>query len=190
MFARHGKEATKLSDVARHSGVNTSLIYHHFRSKEKLYGIVLRSQLKKMVDYLHDHLLYNSMIEKNSQKVIAVFFEFRQNHSSILKMLLHEINSGAEMLVAILHGDYLKEYQQKIKNIISILEKYVFGGCKSDEECMQHFINLVGILMIFFLLEPLFKRLFFIDEHSREQFIKKRIKPVSQMYHYTEKAMG
>ncbi len=182
LFARSGKEGTSVSDIALHSGVNKALVYYHFRDKDTLYEIVLRSQLKKMVDHLHRHLLFNAMVEKNSRNIIYVFFEFWRNNPSILKLLLHEINSGADFLVTILQGHYLKEYQLKIKSVISILEDTVFGGCESDEECMQHFISLVGILMIFFILEPLFNRLFSINEKNKEQFFEKRIDTIHQMY--------
>ena len=50
LFALNGLAGTRISDIARHTGMSNGLIYHYFASKEEIYTELIRTALNKIQD--------------------------------------------------------------------------------------------------------------------------------------------
>src|SRR3546814_11279451 len=53
-FARKGFSDSRLENVARAAGVSKQLIYHYFKSKDELYGVLLEEVARDTLSYLDD----------------------------------------------------------------------------------------------------------------------------------------
>src|SRR3546814_1999154 len=53
-FARKGFSDARLENVARAAGVSKQLIYHYFKSKDELYGVLLEEVARDTLSYLDD----------------------------------------------------------------------------------------------------------------------------------------
>lgn len=53
-FARNGFSDARLENVAKAAGVSKQLVYHYFKSKDELYGIVLEDVARNTLSYLDD----------------------------------------------------------------------------------------------------------------------------------------
>ena len=50
LFALNGLAGTKISDIARHTGMSNGLIYHYFSSKEYIFTELIRIALDRLVE--------------------------------------------------------------------------------------------------------------------------------------------
>lgn len=48
LFALNGLAGTKISDIAKHTGMSNGLIYHYFASKEDIYSELIRTGLDRL----------------------------------------------------------------------------------------------------------------------------------------------
>ncbi|HMZ24949.1 MAG TPA: TetR/AcrR family transcriptional regulator, partial [Saprospiraceae bacterium] len=56
VFTRKGYAATRTRDIAEESGYNVALINYYFRSKEKLFDLIMLEHLQLFVSSVHDHI--------------------------------------------------------------------------------------------------------------------------------------
>ncbi len=48
LFSLNGAPGTKISDIARHTGMSNGLVYHYFASKEEIYTELIRTALDRL----------------------------------------------------------------------------------------------------------------------------------------------
>ncbi len=48
LFSKRGLKATKISDIARETGMSQGLIYHYYRSKEEIYIEIIRDAFRRL----------------------------------------------------------------------------------------------------------------------------------------------
>ena len=54
LFTRNGYEATKTRDIAKEAGINLALLNYYYRSKEKLFEIIMRENMGQFMDVISD----------------------------------------------------------------------------------------------------------------------------------------
>ena len=66
VFTQKGFQGTKIRDIAAQADINLSLVNYYFRSKEKLFEIIMADTIQKLSDKIHP-VLYDeqtTLIEK------------------------------------------------------------------------------------------------------------------------------
>lgn len=183
LFARYGFSGTSMSRIARKAGVNKASVYYHFRGKDTLYRIVLEAGLKNMIRRVHYRLVSARTGDRDERQLIETFFDYWRTNPEVLKLMVHEINNGAEYLKRILSSPARETMQRSLANIISILDKVLISRKGSESERLQRFISLVGMLMIYFLLKPLFREIFQLSENGEAAFLNDRINSIIGLAH-------
>ena len=181
LFARYGLSGASMSGIAGNAGVNKASVYYHFRGKDTLYRIVLEAGLKNMIRSVHYRLVSAQTGDRDERQLSGTFFDYWRGNPQVLKLMVHEINNGAEYLKRILTSPASETMKRSLSNIISILENILIGRNGSETERLQRFISLVGMLMIYFLLEPLFREIFQLSEKEREVFLTDRIDSIMRL---------
>ena len=183
LFARYGYSGTAMSKIAENAGVNKASVYYHFRGKDTLYRLVLEAGLKNMIRSVHYQLVTAQIPPCNERQLIETFFEYWRRNPQVLKLMVHEINNGAEYLKRILTSPTRDTMKRSLSNIITILENVLIGRSGNERERLQRFISLVGMLMIYFLLEPLFREIFQLSENGEAAFLNDRINSITRLAH-------
>lgn len=187
LFSRYGKAGVSMADIARESGVNKALIYYHFRNKEDLYRLIFQMELKKMVNELHDGIFQRNRQNNLPRMLIENFVWYWQQNPAVLRLLIYEINSGADLLIKLIRTAKTDEISHKIYNIFKLVDATFSGKIDDANARVQRFINFMGLTMIYFLLEPFYDRLFDIPEELQQKFVEKRIDALTEMMQYLKK---
>ena len=103
LFTQKGYAATKTRDIAVEAGINVALLNYYFRSKEKLFDIILESNIKQFIlnigvitDDRHTTLSkkfelfvasYVDMLIKQPDMPIFILSEIRSNPAKIFDKL-------------------------------------------------------------------------------------------------------
>ncbi|MES2386461.1 MAG: TetR family transcriptional regulator [Bacteroidota bacterium] len=101
VFTRKGYEATKMRDIAAEADINLSLINYYFRSKERLFRLIMEETTDKLLAGLR--LLLNnpelSLIQK-VEKIADHYITLLLEHPNLPAFILKEILSNAEGFIA------------------------------------------------------------------------------------------
>jgi AcrR family transcriptional regulator len=147
-FAEHGFSGARIDRIAQRARVNKNLIYHYFKSKEKLFHLVMEEAYRLIV-YRH-----NQQINDESAPVIAIANLVRSTFNIFLENP-HLVNLfNTENLHRARHiqkSTTIKAaYTPLINKIGSVLGAGVAQGCfRAGIDPIDLFISITGISYFF-----------------------------------------
>lgn len=170
VFTKKGYAATKTRDIAEQAGLNLALLNYYFRSKEKLFAIIMAEKLQQMfsslVPILNDESLslnekveqaahsYIEMLIKNPDLPIFVLSEIRQNPTGFGEMI--------HLADHILKSHLFKQLREH----------------KSNINPFQFISTFLGMLVFPFVSKPVFVGAGALDDESFNTLMEERKKLV------------
>jgi AcrR family transcriptional regulator len=109
VFTRKGYAATRTRDIAEESGYNVALINYYFRSKEKLFDIIMLEHIQLFVNSVLEHL--NDRTTSLPQKLeilIGHYIDMLIKNPDLPVFILNEINADPAKLIAKVGFDKIK----------------------------------------------------------------------------------
>ena len=144
VFQKKGFAATRTRDIAEEAGINLALLNYYFRSKERLFEIVMMETLSGFVQgmtsiFYNEKTTFEKKIELLAENYINMGIEF----PDVPMFILSEIRSRPEDLFdkfpakqMIAGSVFVQQFQEKV----------VAGEIK-DPNLLQFLINLLGLII-------------------------------------------
>lgn len=136
IFTQKGYAATRTRDIAQEAGVNLALLNYYFRSKEKLFKMVISEELRRFFGVVYGVAtneamdldqkletlidLYTQMLNENPELPLFVFNEVQQNPQHFQEVIPTERILKNSALI--------KQFQERNPNINPIQFLYSFIG--------------------------------------------------------------
>ena len=100
VFTRKGYAATRTRDIAEESGINLALINYYFRSKEKLFDIIITEQMQlfihSVMDIVDDPA---TTLQEKIENLISHYIDMLIHNPYIPIFILSEINADPHRLI-------------------------------------------------------------------------------------------
>lgn len=175
VFLRKGYSATRTRDISEEAGINLALLNYYFRSKEKLFGIIMYETmfefLQNMTVVFNDEktslqekveimaAMYIDKIIENPNVPLFIISELRNDVTGFLEKL-----PVANMIV---NSSLIKQHAEAVAN------------GKINEPNPLHFImNLMSLIMFPFMGSHLIKKLGNLENEDFKQLMLQRKKMV------------
>jgi AcrR family transcriptional regulator len=100
VFTRKGFAATRTRDIAEESGYNLALINYYFRSKEKLFDIIMLEHLQTFVHSIID--LVNdpeTTLQQKLEVLISHYIDMLIKNPNLPLFILNEVNADPVKLI-------------------------------------------------------------------------------------------
>lgn len=171
VFHKKGFAATRTRDIAEEAGINLALLNYYFRSKEKLFDIImlesLQAFLQTMLPVFHEP---NTTLEQKLEMVVDKYINLLVREPEIPLFVLSEIRTNPEGLFQkmnikeILMNSYLiQQYRQGVEE-----------GKYHTLHPMQFFMNLMGLTVFPFIAKPMFKHIGDLPDEVFNAFMEER----------------
>lgn len=175
VFVRHGLDGTSMQQIANEAGINKSLLHYYFRTKQKLFGTVLKYAFKFVVPQLQDIFTSGDHIFIKIEKLVSEYMDMLMKNSMIPAFVLHEINRDPDSLVQI-----MKEAGINPDFIIDSLQDEIRKGTIRSIDARHLLINIIALCVFPIIAKPLAQRMFFENNQAEyNQFLSERKKEVS-----------
>ena len=149
VFTQKGFAATRTRDIAEAAGINLALLNYYFRSKEKLFDLVMLENIQKFVMAMKG--VFNNEALTLVEKVTALidnYISLLLKNPNLPLFILSEIRANPEKLAAnmgiremLLQSDFYRQLQAAGHQVHPI-----------------HFImNIIGLAVFPFIANPLLK---------------------------------
>ena len=166
VFLKKGYAATRTRDIAEEAGINLALLNYYFRSKEKLFGIIMLETITGFVQGLTTVLNNeNSSLEEKVEMIASNYIDFITKEPNIPIFMLSEIRNDVSGLLEklplrqiIMDSRFFKQYQEAVSK-----------GKIMELNPLQFLINLWGLIIFPFIAKPLVQG---IGGANDEQFNK------------------
>src|SRR6187549_1693867 len=120
VFTKKGYAATRTRDIAEASGINLALLNYYFRSKEKLFNLIMMETfsgfIKSIVVIFNDE---TTSLENKVETIASAYIDLLTLEPQIPLFIMSEIRSHPDQLVKtlnakniIMNSAFAKQYQQ------------------------------------------------------------------------------
>ena len=166
VFTRKGFAATRTRDIAEEAGLNLALLNYYFRSKEKLFEIVMLEKMQVFFGFIGPIISdESSTLEMKVEEIVSRYIDMLQDNPDIPFFIIGEArNNPAIMANAMPRKDFLKN-----SFFIKQLKER-----KPDQDPYQFLLNMLGMIIFPFLMKPLFQKITDTEDPKFKQMMKVR----------------
>lgn len=173
VFTRKGYAATRTRDIAEEAGINLALLNYYFRSKEKLFGIIIKESRIKL--FLGIRTILNdetTTLDEKIQALISHYTDMLIEHPDLPIFIMSEMRANPEQFMEdvgvksnILQSFFVRQYQEdaKARNIKPL-------------DPLQLMVTFVGMIVFPFIARPLLEKMGNIDQEQFFSFMREREK--------------
>jgi len=175
LFTQKGFAATRTRDIAEEAGINLALLNYYFRSKEKLFDIVMIDNFRQFIKGISIHLLQDaSTVEEKIQRIVTAYIDFLNNHPDLPIFIINEIRGNTSRIT------------QQINEEVAPLRAHMFRQIQEAGRQGKiipidpfHFIaNLIGLTVFPYIGRPILQRVTGVDDQQFRAFMEERKKLV------------
>ena len=125
-FALKGLDGARVDEVARRSGINKTLLYHHIGNKDRLFTAALEATYQTIRERQRDFLARQMDPETGVRELVHLLMSIWVEHPEYGKLLASEnFHGGKHVKRSKLIGEM---YQQLVETLNDLLQKGVEQG--------------------------------------------------------------
>jgi AcrR family transcriptional regulator len=165
VFHKKGYAATRTRDIAEEAGINLALLNYYFRSKEKLFDIIMMETMQEFFQSMT--LVFNddsTSLETKVETIAERYIDLLLSEPDIPIFLLNELRNNPteisqklNMKQAVMGSIFFKQWQQAVKEN------------KTQIQPLHFIVNLMSLVVFPFVGSPILKML---GDMKQEQFNK------------------
>jgi len=170
VFHKKGFQGARTRDIAEEAQINLALLNYYFRTKEKLFQLIMVETLAEfnqaMVEVVNNE---NTTLEKKIQLISEKYIDLTIAEPEIPLFIMSEIRThGAAILEklpanAILQSSFIKQYQQAVKNKTII-----------EQNPLHFLMNLMGMIIFPFISSPILKNVGRLNDKQFNKLMEER----------------
>ena len=171
VFHRKGFAAARTRDIAEEAGLNLALLNYYFRSKKKLFDIIMLESLEGFLKSMTG--VFNgadTTLEQKIETIISNYIDLLSDQPNLPLFILSELKSSPEALVSKIHPKeiignsiFMKQLTQRLK------EREI-----NDVNPAHYVMNIMSLAVFPFVAGPLFRSMGDISEEGYLQLMQQR----------------
>ncbi len=171
VFHKKGFAAARTRDIAQEAGINLALLNYYFRSKEKLFNIVMLEAFQSFFSSIS--IVFNdadSTLDEKIKKFAADYIDLLFQEPEIPLFIMSEIRNNPEELLqkidlkSVVFGSvFFEQYNGAIR----------LGKIK-DHHFLHFMMNFMGLIAFPFIAKPLLKEINGLNEVQYNEIVAER----------------
>ena len=184
VFVKKGFAATKTRDIAEEAGINIASLHYYYRSKDRLFEIVIGEALRKFSGGMDDILGDDQPVHHKIQTFVHSFIDFFKENPYVPLFVISESQINPEKV------DKMLNSQKSIKKLKKQLEELVATGVMRPVHHAHFFMNLISLTIFPFIGKPLMMRKVNLSSTAYDKLLEERKEMIPEMimsYFYLKK---
>ncbi|SEJ49380.1 transcriptional regulator, TetR family [Dyadobacter sp. SG02] len=171
VFTKKGYGNARTRDIAEEAGINLALLNYYFRSKEKLFQIVMAERIEKLFGVLAPILNdASTTLDEKLEKITENYVDMLLEHPDLPIFVLSEIRSNPEQLANRVQAPKILKESAFVKQL---MER------RSDINPLHFIINLLGMNLFPFVAKPVLQPILGSEDFYRQMMVqRKKLIPV------------
>ncbi len=171
VFHKKGFSATRTRDIAEEAGINLALLNYYFRSKEKLFDIIMQESMQGFFKSLKEVLNNDkTSLENKIETLVNNYIDLLTANPDIPLFLLNELRRNPDKLISkmgmkeiLMESYFIKQFQQGIKK-----------GMVAPFNPIHFMMNLMGMTIFPFIASPVMKGLGDLSDKNFDELMMQR----------------
>ena len=170
IFRHKGYAGARMQEIAEEAGINKSMIYYYFRSKDNLFYKVLQKEINLFFPHILRILNSNDHLDIKIEHLIDNYYGILQDYPDIARFIFGEMDRHSNHVQNLIDtiGDLppksvSKEIHEQIKlgNMVSVKPE-------------QLILSIFALVLFPFIAQPLVESLFNLDQSGYRKFLENR----------------
>ncbi len=173
VFLQKGFAATRTRDIAEAAGINLALLNYYFRSKQKLFDIIMletiQQFLQSMIGVLNNE---EASLEEKLEIMAGRYIDVLSANPEIPLFIMSEIRNNPDGLAGkigirevILQSHLVKQYEAGVRE-----------GKYPPQSLVQFLISIIGLIVFPFIARPMVKEISQANDHEFNAMMQERKK--------------
>ena len=175
VFQKKGYAGTRTRDIADEAGVNLALLNYYFRSKEKLFDLIMGETMQLFFQSMKGLINNeNTTLDEKLQDLTNRYIDLLSTQPELPIFILNEIQMNPKGLSermglqqVVIGSFILKQFRNDL-NIKDI----------PDSALLQLIVNIIGLLVFPFIGKPLLKEIFNLSDEQFQAMMNDRKKMI------------
>jgi len=171
VFHQKGYAGTRTRDIAEEAGINHAMLNYYFRSKEKLFEMVMMetmAQFFKGVNLmLNDE---NTSLDEKIDLIVSNYVDLLLKEPELPTFILNEVRPNPQAFVeqnpikeALTHSVLTRQYAEAVAR-----------GEVTEPNLMQAILNVIGLVIFPFIAKPILTSIINIPEEQYKALMLQR----------------
>lgn len=173
VFYKKGFAATRTRDIAEEAGINLALLNYYFRSKAKLFEMIMIETMsgffRNLMIVLNDE---KTSLEEKVEDVVARYIDLIIKEPEIPTFIISELRNNPDLLLqkiplkeVIRSSMFLKQHQEAVKK-----------GQILEPNPLHFLINMLGLTVFPFIAKPILMGISELSDKEFESLMQERKK--------------
>lgn len=173
LFTQKGYAATKTRDIAAEAGINIALLNYYFRSKEKLFDIIMLEHLQSFVQAMSVVMNDNdTTLEQKIEAFVANYIDLLIHQPDIPLFILSELRQHPKELVAKLD---IRKFLLN-SSLFKQLGEAMQSGKITPMHPLHFIMNIAGLVVFPFVGSPILMNVGSLKQKEFEALMMERKK--------------
>ena len=177
VFHQKGYAGTRTRDIAEEAGINHAMVNYYFRSKEKLFGIVMLETMtfffKGVSTILNNE---NTSLEEKIEQVVANYIDLLLEEPELPTFMFNEVRTNPEPFVA--NTPILQALERSV--LARQYAEAVAQGRITEPNLIHTVLNVISLVIFPFIAQPIFTALSRTDKEAYKTLMLERKKLIPQ----------
>ncbi len=156
-FCEHGIDGARMQSIADRAGVNKALLHYYFRSKNKLFEIIIGSLVSEIWRTIHADLNAGPQgldLRSLIRSLVSSYIAVMSKQPEIPRILIRQLLSRDGNVRIIAHGIF-EEVGSSANRIMAVFRTDMKAGRIKKVDPVQLIMNIMGMIIATFLSEPI-----------------------------------
>ena len=177
VFHQKGYAGTRTRDIAEEAGINHAMVNYYFRSKEKLFGIVMTETMTYFFQGISTILNEEATsLEQKIEQVVAKYIDLLLEEPELPTFMFNEVRTNPEPFI---ENTPIRETLQN-----SVLARQyaeaVAQGRITEPNLIHTVLNVISLVIFPFIAQPIFTALSRTDKEAYKALMLERKKLIPQ----------
>jgi len=184
VFMQKGYAASRTRDIAEEAGINLALLNYYFRSKEKLFDIIMLENLQQFIEGIKE-ILNNrqTSLEQKTETIVANYINLLIQQPDLPLFVLHELRTHPKEIISKIDRDKFinrSYFMQQVKDGVK-------EGKIAAVNPLHFLMNIISLTIFPFVASPILQNIGGLNQQDfnalmeeRKRLIPKWIKAIMQ----------
>lgn len=175
VFIKKGYAATKTRDIAEEAGINIASLHYYYRSKQKLFDLVIGEALRKFSDGI-DHIFGSDLsLDKKITTFVHQYIDFFKANPYIPVFIMSESQNNPEKVDKLIDD---RRLMPRLKEeLIALAEQGVIKPIAPT----HFFLNIISLTAFPFIAKPLMTSKLNLSDEDYDQILEERKALIPEM---------
>jgi AcrR family transcriptional regulator len=171
LFTQKGFSATRTRDIAEKAGINLALLNYYFRSKQKLFDIIMMENFRQFIQGISFNFLeQNTTLDQKITKVVSMYIDFLTQNPDLPLFILNELRNNPEQLATNI-DDEVGSSRSKLFGQLKLAAE---EGKIGDINPFHLMANLIGLTVFPFVARPILQKVTGVTDNQFNELMQQR----------------